>query len=148
MRAFVSCSQRSFSIGHFRVLCFALFFWRSIPTRARQPQLWPRIFKACVRACVRRGSVCMHVCVCVGRGVRHTGPTLAKCAPFKSWFSRDESGKFLKFGHGFERASSSGTRYACARAIHNNRFTSCRPTRTSTAGEIGGGGVNMRRKLD
>ena len=23
----------------------------------------------------------------------HTGPTLAKCAPFKSWFSRDESGR-------------------------------------------------------
>jgi hypothetical protein len=34
------------------------------------------------------------------------------------------TGKFLKFGHGFERASSSGTRYACARAIHTHRFNS------------------------
>ena len=48
--------------------------------------------------------------------VDHTGPTPAKSAPFKRWFWIDESGKFLKFGHGFERASSSGTRYDCARA--------------------------------
>ena len=60
MHAFVSCSQRAFLIGHFRVLCFALFFWRSIPTRARQPRLWSRIFKACVRACVRASWVCVH----------------------------------------------------------------------------------------
>jgi hypothetical protein len=41
---------------------------------------------------------------------KHTGPTLAKCAPFKSWFSRDESGKFLSSAMAFEEASSSGMR--------------------------------------